>query len=477
MRINRRRFLTALGLGGLATGLPSLGWNAIARAGTTTPPKRLVLWITAHGTVPDAWNLAMPGLSTTGVATRNLSGVSFDDMPEILQPLHAHRTKLTCVEGLSQSTLLADHAAIHGQTGLDGNEHHLAMAHLLTSVPSFQREGQLCLGGGPSIDQVIGQRTREGGRWASRVYGANHYQPYSFTESGLASPRVDTTAQAFMDLMGMYHPDEGTSSRDDLIRAGRASVLDLVADEYATAARQLGTEGRRKLEQHAQLVRELEEQSFSSSALAPTCDLSLDTAGHEIDVWNRIITMLLACDMSRVVTFVAPILEPPDFGYPPSPNVHDGYAHSSVDDGNETFKEVSALAMTAYNKWYADRFARLLSMLDAIPEGSGSVLDHSNVVWLTELATGTHQHANIPLVVAGGGDGFFRTGKYVRYPRNVPSPWAPRGAFNMGPGLSRFHVTLMRAMGLSDQTFGQEEISLSDGTTHSLRGTLSELHV
>ena len=170
------------------------------------------------------------------------------------------------------------------------------------------------------------------------------------------------------------------------------------------------------------------------------------------------------------------MITPPDFGYPADPDLHGGYAHSSFDDGSEPFQVRSELAMIEYNRWYATRFASLLSMLDSVSEGSGTLLDHSNVVWLTELATGTHSHVNLPIVVAGGGDGFFRTGSYVRYPRDVPAPWTPRPPFDMGPGVSRLYVTLMRSMGLPDESFGQESITLADGSDYSLRGTLSETH-
>lgn len=69
------------------------------------------------------------------------------------------------------------------------------------------------------------------------------------------------------------------------------------------------------------------------------------------------LALILACDMSRVIPLVAPLIEPSVFGYPVEASLHDGYAHSSVDDGNETFKPLSETVMVEYNKWYAARFA------------------------------------------------------------------------------------------------------------------------
>jgi len=475
-RVNRRRFLTALGLGGLAAGLPSLGWNAIVSAGDADPPKRLVYWISAHGTVPRNWNLSMPGAPTDVVATADFGAVSQSQTPSILQPLDAYRRRLTVIEGLANSALMIDHVRIAQHADWDPNEHTMANAHLLCVQDSYQVAGQNCRGGGKSIDQEIGDRTREGARWASRVYGTTHAGSYSFVATGAASPRVEDPAQAFADLMGLYRPGSDPTSRDELLRAGRGSVLDLVADEYDVAAGRLGTEGRRKLSQHAELVRELE-VTFSSTSLMPQCSLgSFDATGHLIDQWNRIMGLALACDMTRVVTCVLPILSPTDFGWPADPDIHGGYAHSSVDDMGEPFQQRSEDAMTLYNQWYADRFARFLGMLDSLPEGTGTLLDHANVVWLSECATGTHQHANHPVVIAGGGGGFFRTGTYVRYPRDVLSPWAPHYPIPLGPSLNRLYVTLMRAMGLPDETFGRMSMPLTDGTTQDFYGTLTETH-
>lgn len=474
-RVSRRRFLTALGLGGLAAGLPSLGWNSVVRAGTGDAPRRVVFWIEAHGTVPNAWNLAMPGAPTDAVASADFGSLSLDETPPILQPLDAYRRRVTVVEGLACTTLMADHVRIAMHPDWDPNEHTIANAHLLCPMESHQEAGQNCRGGGKSIDQELGDRTREGARWASRVYGSTHAGNYSHVASGVASPRVEDPAQAFADLMGLYSPGGDPTSRDELLRAGRGSVLDLVADEYDYASARLGTEGRRKLALHAELVRELE-VTFSSTSLMPACTLGIfDPSGHLIDQWNRITTLALACDMTRVITLVLPILIPPDFGYPADPDLHGGYAHSSVDDMSEPFLPRSETAMIVYNQWHAERFARLMSMLDSLPEGSGTLLDHSNIVWITECATGTHQHVNMPVVLGGGGDGFFRTGTYVRYPRLVQSPWAPRYPIPMGPSMNQLYVSLMRAMGLPDESFGQAEVALADGSMLSLRGALSEI--
>jgi hypothetical protein len=114
-----------------------------------------------------------------------------------------------------------------------------------------------------------------------------------------------------------------------------------------------------------------------------------------------------------------------------------------------------------------------LEQLDSVPEGSGTMLDNTAVVWLTELATPTHYHHDAFAVIAGGASGRLKTGRYVHYPRTAASPLA--GFANVGPAHNKLLVTLMRAMGQADESFGLTSVPGSAGNTISLQGVLPEL--
>jgi hypothetical protein len=87
-------------------------------------------------------------------------------------------------------------------------------------------------------------------------------------------------------------------------------------------------------------------------------------------------------------------------------------------------------------------------------------------------------------LIAGGGNGAFRTGRYVRYPRTLknPRPFVMPGtpqeqvAPLLGPSQTRLFVSVLEAMGQDDQFYGQESVLASDGSTLSMRGALRELH-
>src|SRR6185369_14382768 len=123
----------------------------------------------------------------------------------------------------------------------------------------------------------------------------------------------------------------------------------------------------------------------------------------------------------------------------------------------------SERAMIDLGSWYARHFAILLNELDSVPEGSGTMLDHTVVVWISELGTPTHQHEDVFTLLAGGCNDFFKTGRHVRYPKDLSNPLA--GEPRLGPGHNRLFVSLMQAMGQTDTSFGMTEAKGADGST------------
>ena len=82
------------------------------------------------------------------------------------------------------------------------------------------------------------------------------------------------------------------------------------------------------------------------------------------------------------------------------------------DSDTATWAQVQAIYT-----WYATKFGELLDRLAAIPEGGGSMLDNTLVVWGSELGKGnTHSFAQIPFVLAGGAGGALRPGRFLQVP-------------------------------------------------------------
>jgi hypothetical protein len=474
MQLKRRQLLQAVGLGALST---LCGRMPMALAGGTSSPSRIVFYVQPHGHIPNAWNMDIPGGPTDRFAERALASLQPQDLSPTLRPLHPFRDRILAIEGLSHTAVLADIAEIT-KTGGDLNNHQVGVADLLTGDRALQRKGTYCTGGTRTLDQVLGSRISAPGRFDSRAYGFDYIpnsivSPFSYLGPGQATPMVSDPNAAFSDLVGTSVPTIPPTSRDERLRALRPSVLDAVGREYELLAPQLGREGREKLDQHRALLRQLE---LSLGSQAQRCGVTFDNTGHAVRQFMSLIRLAFACDLTRVVTLTAPVPQCPELGYPAETTFHT-YAHASI-QGNtscgQMYSPEAERAMTDLDAWHAGHFAYLLEQLDSVPEGSGTILDHTVVVWLTELATPTHQHHDAAVVLAGGCNGFFNTGRYVRYPRDLPNPMANQPL--TGPAHNRLLVSLMQAMGQPDTSFGMTDATGADGTALSFRGPLLDLH-
>lgn len=470
--VDRRRFLTALGLGAGSLCLPSLRLPE-ARAQIDVPT-RLLLYITPHGTVPGRWHMRQPGRDQEDYDF-SLSGYSEGQFSDILRPLHRHRESITIVDGLARAVTYAEEyrVAEEGQSG-DINRHHIAQAHLLTNTWAYQ-QASTARGGARSIDQEIGDAVGQPGRWNSRVYGFNHQHAYNYVGANQPAPREQNANTAFADILGLApEPTDPNAppSRADLIRAARPSALDMAREEFASVLPKLNAADREKLERHRVLVRDLE-IGLSSPPSVTGCDPTFSAEGHIIDQFSRISTIALACDLTRVITLVTQNIPSPEFGVDPSIDMHQDIAHAS-DERTGTTAGIEG--MVNYNRVYAEHFAYLLDQLAAVQEGeAGSLLDHTAAVWLAELATGGHDLQRTPVVVAGGASGYFRPGRYVHYAQTnrVNAAWG--NTHDIGFAQERLFVNLMHAMGLTArQSFGLSQVQFGS-TTIPLSGPLPRL--
>jgi hypothetical protein len=392
---------------------------------------------------------------------------------EILRPLHRHRDKLLIVDGLGRAVTYGEEyrVSVDGMSG-DTNRHHIAQAHLLTSNWAYQG-ANTARGGSHSIDQEIGNAVGQPGRWNSRVYGFNHQHAYNYVGANQPAPREQSATNAFNDILGLA-PESSDSSdsptRADLLRAARTSVLDMAHDEFASVLPKLATADRDKLERHRALIRDLE-TGMRAPAAFQGCEPVFSAEGHIIDQFSRITSIALACDLTRVVTLVTQNIPAEEFGVAPGIDIHQDIAHASDEESGTT---VGIEGMVSYNRKYAEHFATLLDELDSVAEGSETLLDHTVVVWLSELATGGHDLHRAPVVMAGGASGYFRTGRYVHYPQTT----AIRGGwrdYSIGPGQERLFVNLMHAMGMTDRdSFGLSQVQTGPNTV-DLRGPLPRL--
>jgi hypothetical protein len=177
--------------------------------------------------------------------------------------------------------------------------------------------------------------------------------------------------------------------------------------------------------------------------------------------FSQIVTAALACDLTRVVTMQMGQLSNEACGAGAG-DIHADFAHQHEVEPGHT-------VMTNYGRVHAQQFANLLGLLDSVPEGNGTLLDNTLVVWCNELSTGTHSFLRWPVVIGGGGGIGLDTGRYIRWrasnPTVSPHPnWSGVEQF-IGPPHNRMWISLADKLGAPVESVGETELVTTQGVT------------
>jgi hypothetical protein len=428
IRFTRRGFLA--GFGASAAALPFVPMPADAAAGDF--PKRIVFIASANGTVMDHfWPSADYTFGT------------------ILQPLEDIKDRLIVMRGVDKAA-----AAISPVP----KDHWPDWMTLLTGRQGIIRSDETCDIPGMSIDQHIADGLAAPTRFpslhlAARVEGSSDrisargpYEP--ITPQNNPAAAFDTVfEEVTLDPFGL-----------EQLRARRQSVLDTVSEDLHALECEFTGAYREKFQRHLDAIESLE-QSLTAGASAnctvPTIDPVDPGTDTEypgiIEQQFKIMTNALSCDLTRVGTLMlgAGRANHTWIGIDGS---HHGIAHGS--EGVTADAATREGWLIQIDRWYAERIRDFLGMLDAVPEGDGTLLDHTVVVWLHEQSNaGTHQRSDMPVVLAGGLHGTLETG------RMIDGGGVPHNGML---------ISLAEAMGVSTPEFG--EPSLSNGPFTALYG-------
>jgi len=97
--------------------------------------------------------------------------------------------------------------------------------------------------------------------------------------------------------------------------------------------------------------------------------------------------------------------------------------------------------VTRINAYHADLFAHFVAKLKATPDGDGTLLDHSMVVYGSAISDGDrHTHEDLPVLLVGHGAGRLKPGRHLVYPRDTP--------------LTNLYLTLLDGMGVRPESIG-----------------------
>jgi hypothetical protein len=425
--LTRRHFLRKLGLSAAALPfLPALP-SIASTAASSSKPQRVIFMFTPNGTIPkDFWP--------------DRTGTEFE-LKRILEPLAPFRDRVMTLKGVSNK--------IRG----DGDGHMRGMSCLLTAdelLPGNIQGGSDKPAGWArniSIDQEIRNFLQSKPETATRfgsleigVAVPNRADPW--TRKNYAGSNQPLTPNS--DPYALFEKLYGQmKDREDV-----GSVLDGVRDDLKVIARHLDPAERDLLEQHATFVREMETdlQSADTTNLVfppPALEQGVALDNDGIPKISQMQADLLVSAFANGMARVASLQYTNSVGQARMRwlGIHDDHHHLSHEsDENHDAQE----KLVKINTWFCEQLAYLASQLQAIPEpdGSGTMLDHTTIIWTNELGKGnSHTLDNIPFVFVGGGLGF-KTGRALEFD-NVAH--------------NRLWISLAHAFGHPIETFGHRE--------------------
>lgn len=451
--IHRRQFLQSLGLGAAAC---ALGVPARAQE---APIRRLLVVSTGHGNVHGSYRMDFGGLSDGAAWDRSLVDVPEAQWSQVLRPLHRHRQRLLALDGLSLTTCELD---------LDGYRHEKGWVGAWTGDFAWLT-GSDVHSRAPSLDQVVARAIGRPDRLGSlelQVQGGRQV-----SHAGLAQP-LPLEGDPRRAQQRVFRRGGGSNARS----AFRSRVLDYAAAEFDMATAAALPSDWERLQRHSELARQLEQRlvglSEATCDSAPTDLGSTGSYGQVLADHTRLVAAAFACDMTRVATLSLGDLPQSLLPMRPSSgDVHDSWAHGLY-DSDEAHR-----GMSGYMATHAEQLATILDTLEATPDPQGgTLLDHTLVVWGSEMADGWHGYGRYCVVLAGGG-WHFDTGRYVHqaYGQSPVEVVTARGAERSGMPHQHLLVSVAQAMGLSVDHIGLAAAQARDGTRLDLTGPLAGL--
>ena len=359
------------------------------------------------------------------------TGADFQ-LPYILQPLQAHKNDVLVLTGLAQDK---------GRNNGDGaGDHARAAGSWLTGAQPLKNEGSR-IRAGISADQVVAGAIGRQTRFPSIELGIEPARQGGKCDSGYAcaysnniSWRSETTPSGaeinprfvFERLFAAGNPKlggEGFMRRE----RNRKSVLDFVLEDARSLSAKVGGSDRQKLDEYLTAVREIEQRVDSAqrsvSAAQPTGLIEAydvpesipESYEEHVRLMLDMIALAFQTDSTRVATCML-ANEGSGRSYRNLGITRGHHELSHHQNNAENLRQIREI-----NQFHVRQFAYLLGKLKSMPEGDGTVLDNTMLLYGAALADGNrHEHENLPLLLAGRAGGSIVSGRHVRYASETP---------------------------------------------------------
>jgi Protein of unknown function (DUF1552) len=428
--IPRRRFLKSAGCTLALPLLDAMVPASTALAATAATPKpRFVGIFFPHGMAPGYWE---PGAE----------GALPQKLPHILESLDKVRDQTVVLSGLWSKSA-------EPPEGTTGSDHWVAAAYL-TGIKPRKTAGSDATVGSPTIDQSIarsiGQETLlpslqlavEDPNSSSSNCGEGYSCSYTNSISWIDLPTppgepLVRTSPLPMELnpQAVFERLFGSGATPD-IRAARMrqnrSILDSIRSELASLHRELGAGDRRTISQYTDEIREIErrlELATKATATIPEIDLPPgipESFDEHIKLHFDMTALAFRADITRVATLLgARDLTARSYVFPKSELFPNGGVSGGFHGASHHQEDpVQVRRYADINRYHVSTLAYFAAKLRAIPDGDGTLLDHSLILYGTNMGNSNqHMHYDVPHILVGGANGQLKGNRHLAYERKT----------------------------------------------------------
>ena len=427
--VSRRTWLRGAGV---VMGLPWLesipvwGQEPAKAVNIESYPNRFGVVFMACGVHPDHWWAKGDGTEM--------------ELSRCLQPLEKLKGKLNVINGLFNKN--ATGVGIHpGQTGN------------ILSGAALKKGAELR--GGISIDQAIANALGQEDIVPSLVLGCEqpttgyHESNFSMAYSSHISWQ-NATSPVPMEVYPSLAFDSLFENRGT---QRNKSILDRVMEDAKQLEGKTSVSDQAKLDEYLTSIREIEKRIDRQRIAVERTKENVEQKGHSIFAMSRPDNglpedirehMRLMCDIVALAfqsnrTRIASLLLCRDISglFYPFLNVRNPHHGASHDEKSEEWERVTT--------YYCSQYAYLAQKLESMTEGSGTVLDHTLLMFVNNMWSGSkHDSSRVPLLTLGGLDGKLATGRSLDY---MQKPDEERK-------LCSFYLSMMNRMGVKASEFG-----------------------